>query len=46
MMCENEAFDVDARPNKWGGGYCTEFVKYHQPFILATSTAPPATWTS
>lgn len=35
MMCENEAFDVDARPNKWGGGYCTEFVKYHQPFILA-----------
>ena len=35
MMCQNEAFDVDARPNKWGGGYCTEFVKYHQPFILA-----------
>ena len=35
MMCQNEAFDVDARPNKWGGGYCTEFAKYHQPFILA-----------
>ena len=35
MMCQNEAFDVDVRPNKWGGGYCTEFVKYHQPFILA-----------
>ena len=27
MMCQNEAFDVDARPNKWGGGYCTEFVE-------------------
>ena len=35
MMLENEAFDVDARKNKWGGGYCTEFVKYRQPFILA-----------
>lgn len=35
MMLENEAFDVDARKNKWGGGYCTEFVKYKQPFILA-----------
>lgn len=35
MMLENEAFDVEARKNKWGGGYCTEFVKYRQPFILA-----------
>lgn len=35
MMLENEAFDVDARKNKWGGGYCTEFVNYRQPFILA-----------
>ncbi len=35
MMLENEAFDVDARTNKWGGGYCTEFPKYRQPFILA-----------
>ena len=35
MMLENEAFDVDSRKNKWGGGYCTEFVKYRQPFILA-----------
>ena len=34
-MLENEAFDVDARKNKWGGGYCTEFPKYRQPFILA-----------
>lgn len=35
MMMENEAFDVDSRENKWGGGYCTEFMDYNQPFILA-----------
>ena len=35
MMMENEAFDVQSRKNKWGGGYCTEFTKYKQPFILA-----------
>ena len=34
-MQENEAFDVDARDGKWGGGYCTTFPKYKQPFILA-----------
>lgn len=34
-MIENEAFDVFARPNKWGGGYCTSFSNYKQPFILA-----------
>ena len=30
-----EAFDVESRPGKWGGGYCTCFPKYEQPFILA-----------
>ena len=30
-----EAFDVDARDGKWGGGYCTVFNRYRQPFILA-----------
>ena len=35
MMMENEAFDVDSRKNKWGGGYCISFPKYEQPFILA-----------
>ena len=35
MMLENEAFDVDSRKNKWGGGYCTEFAAFKQPFILA-----------
>jgi len=35
MMMENEAFDVLSKENKWGGGYCTNFSKYEQPFILA-----------
>ena len=35
LMLDNEAFDVDSRKNKWGGGYCTDFPKYKQPFILA-----------
>ena len=35
MMLENEAFDVDSRKNKWGGGYCTIFPSFRQPFILA-----------
>ncbi len=35
FMLETEAFDVDSRKNKWGGGYCTEFPAYRQPFILA-----------
>lgn len=34
-MLEAEAFDVLARDGKWGGGYCTQFAKYKQPFILA-----------
>lgn len=35
LMLENEAFDVDARKNKWGGGYCSYLPLYKQPFILA-----------
>jgi len=35
MMLANDAFDVDARKNKWGGGYEIEFPLYKQPFILA-----------
>ena len=34
-MREAEAFDVEPREGKWGGGYCTGFPKYKQPFILA-----------
>lgn len=35
FMLETDAFDVESRKNKWGGGYCTEFPAYKQPFILA-----------
>ena len=35
FMLETEAFDVESRKHKWGGGYCTSFMAYHQPFILA-----------
>ncbi len=35
FMRESDAFDVEARDGKWGGGYCTEFHDYRQPFILA-----------
>lgn len=34
-MLDNEAFDVDARKNKWTGGYCADFPKYRQPFVFA-----------
>ncbi len=35
FMMDTEAFDLESRKNKWGGGYCTEFADYKQPFILA-----------
>jgi M3 family oligoendopeptidase len=35
FMLETDAFDVESRKNKWGGGYCTEFTAFKQPFILA-----------
>ena len=35
FMLETEAFDVESRKNKWGGGYCPSFPAYHQPFIRA-----------
>ena len=35
MMLDTEAFDVFPREGKWGGGYCTSFPEYRQPFILA-----------
>lgn len=34
-MQDAEAFDVESRDGKFGGGYCTVFAKYKQPFILA-----------
>lgn len=35
LMLDNDAFDVDARKNKWGGGYEDYISDYKQPFILA-----------
>lgn len=35
FMLETDAFDVESRRNKWGGGFCTEFPGFRQPFILA-----------
>lgn len=34
-MLATEAFDVESREGKWGGGYCTEFPVFEQNFILA-----------
>lgn len=34
-MVQEDAFDVDARKGKWGGGYCTAIEDYKQTFILA-----------
>ena len=38
LMLANDAFDVDARKNKWGGRYCTETAAFKQPCIRATFT--------
>lgn len=35
LMLENDAFDVESRKNKWGGGFCDYIALYRQPFILA-----------
>lgn len=34
-MLAAEAFDVESRDGKWGGGYATSFDTFKQPFILA-----------
>lgn len=35
MMLERELFDLDTKPNKQSGGYCTFLHKYNSPFIFA-----------
>lgn len=35
FMLDHELMDVESKPNKAGGGYCTYFPKYHSPFIFA-----------
>ncbi len=35
FMRENELFDLESKPNKQGGGYCTELTRYQCPFIFS-----------
>lgn len=35
MMLERDLFDLDTKPNKQSGGYCTFIHKYNSPFIFA-----------
>ena len=35
FMVENELMDLNAKPGKNSGGYCTSFDKYHAPFIFS-----------
>lgn len=34
-MTEYELFDLETRPNKHLGGYCTDFIRYKAPFIFS-----------
>lgn len=35
FMVDSELLDLEAKPNKAGGGYCTSFPTYKAPFIFA-----------
>ena len=35
FMLEHDLFDLDSKPGKQGGGYCTYIPKYSSPFIFA-----------
>lgn len=35
FMCEHELFDLETRPNKHLGGYCTFLPRYYAPFIFS-----------
>ncbi len=35
FMCENELMDLETKPNKQGGGYCTVIPDYKAPFIFS-----------
>lgn len=35
LMIENELWDLESKPNKELGGYCTEFAEYKVPFIFS-----------
>lgn len=35
VMVNQELFDLESKPNKQGGGYCTDFPDYKVPFIFS-----------
>ncbi len=35
FMCDTELLDLETKPNKASGGYCTHFSEYKAPFIFA-----------
>jgi len=35
FMLDHELLELDSKPGKAGGGYCTYIPKYHSPFIFA-----------
>ncbi|MDO4572733.1 MAG: M3 family oligoendopeptidase [Clostridia bacterium] len=35
FMCEHELFDLETRPGKHLGGYCTELISFRAPFIFS-----------
>ena len=35
LMVDNELWDLESKPNKELGGYCTEFAEYKVPFIFS-----------
>ncbi|MEG0657537.1 M3 family oligoendopeptidase [Anaerorhabdus sp.] len=35
VMVNQELFDLESKPNKQGGGYCTDLVDYKVPFIFS-----------
>ncbi|MDD4772202.1 MAG: M3 family oligoendopeptidase [Eubacteriales bacterium] len=42
FMTVYELFDLESRPNKHLGGYCTGFVKYRAPFIFSNFNSTAA----
>ncbi len=37
FMVDHHLLDLDARPGKTSGGYCTSFPRYHAPFVFANN---------
>ncbi len=35
FMKDNDLMDLETKPGKMSGGYCTDFLKYNSPFIFA-----------